>query len=519
MADYRLSAQIISRSAGRSSVAAAAYRSGTQLQEERTGELHDYTRKQGVVHCEILTPTVAPDWMHDRAQLWNAVEKMERRKDAQLCREIQLSLPHELNDDQRHDLTRRFVQDQFVSKGMVADLAIHAPHRNGDERNHHAHILLSLREVHADGFAAKKNRDWNSTPQLKVWREQWARYQNREFERLGLSVRVDHRSYEDQGIDREASQHLGPTAHDMEQRGKRSERGDLNRAIQQRNSVRAAFHREAVAVQLAAERESQRKLDDWKQRKRDELADAQLLADLDLDRKHHAQRVRLEDRLTALYGEHKTTLQAELNGIERRLRQGRAIRVLREVFGRNRSDSEAKDTYLMTLRDIERREQEQRQTLNKQQALEQRQEQQRQGRRREWKEHGLDKAQPQSHYKNAPRREHWKVRKTDLLPTDKQAALLQKHGLDPARFNRVGAAREIDKIAQARGWKKPPLTRQKPEPRPDRDWKKPPAQAAPPEPTGALSRLWKQNQTGSNDNNAPEPSRAAWRSRDRKPEP
>ena len=218
MADYRLSAQVISRSSGQSAVAAAAYRAGERLHDVRLGEAHDYRRKSGVLHSQIMAPANTPDWMKDRAQLWNAVEAAEKRKDAQLAREIQLSLPHELDHKARVELARRFVQEQFVDRGMIADLAIHTPGREGDDRNHHAHVMLTMRELTGEGFG-KKAREWNGPDVLEGWREQWANHQNREFEKRGLDIRVDHRSYEAQGIDREPTQHLGPTASKMERRG------------------------------------------------------------------------------------------------------------------------------------------------------------------------------------------------------------------------------------------------------------------------------------------------------------
>jgi len=230
MADYRFSAQVISRGKGQSSVASAAYRSASRLVDERTGEIHDYGRKGGLIHAEVLTPEGTPEWMQDRAQLWNAVEATERRKDAQLAREIQLSLPHELTDEQRKELAREFVQSQFVNQGMIADIAIHAPSDVGDQRNHHAHVMLTMRELAGDGFG-KKNRDWNSPENLTKWREEWAHQQNRMLEQHGHKARVSHLSFEAQGIDREASQHLGSVAADMERNGKNSRIGDENRTI------------------------------------------------------------------------------------------------------------------------------------------------------------------------------------------------------------------------------------------------------------------------------------------------
>jgi ATP-dependent exoDNAse (exonuclease V) alpha subunit len=165
VADYRLSAQMISRADGRNSVAAAAYRAGAALANDRNGQSYDYTRKGGVLHTEIIAPAPAPAWAQDREHLWNAAEKSETRINSQVAREIQLSLPHELTEAQRQELVTEFVRDNFVAKGMVADIAIHAPSRHGDERNVHAHVLLTTRAIAPDGFAEKR-REWNAKEHL-----------------------------------------------------------------------------------------------------------------------------------------------------------------------------------------------------------------------------------------------------------------------------------------------------------------------------------------------------------------
>lgn len=196
MPSYHLSAQVIKRSAGRSAVAAAAYRAGERLRDSRAGIVHDYSRRRGVLHAEIMAPRDAPDWMRDRARLWNAVEKGEKRSDAQLAREMNVALPHELTDEQRLELVRGFVDSQFVSRGMVADFAIHEPVReHGDDpRNHHAHIMLTMRKAGRGGFHQTKTREWNSDDMLKAWRAAWADEQNRALGRGGSRERVDHRS-------------------------------------------------------------------------------------------------------------------------------------------------------------------------------------------------------------------------------------------------------------------------------------------------------------------------------------
>ncbi len=272
MAQYRLSVNMIGRSSGRSATAAAAYRAGQRIEDHETGLVHDYTAKRGVLHTEILTPDNTPDWMRDRTQLWNAVHKAETRKNSQLAREIQLSLPHELNDEQHANLVRRFVEEQCVARGMIADIAIHAPssHPAADERNHHAHVMLTTREFVGDAWAKNKNRDWHQTEMIEEWREAWADMQNRELERIGSSERVDHRSLEDQGIMREPQKHLGPIATEIERDGRSSHRGNENRAIVTRNGLLNDVTQagNVLDAKIAFEK---RKLAIWQDTKRDQL--------------------------------------------------------------------------------------------------------------------------------------------------------------------------------------------------------------------------------------------------------
>ena len=401
MADYRFSAKVISRGKGQSAVAAAAYRAGTRLHDERTGTTPDYSRKAGVIHAEVLTPEGTPDWMHDRAQLWNAVESAERRKDAQLAREIQLSLPHELTDAQRHELVRGFVQEQFVGRGMIADMAIHAPSDKGDTRNHHAHVMLTMRELTGDGFG-KKAREWNAADTLANWREQWAHHQNRELERHGHPARVDHRSFEAQGIDREPSQHLGPVAHDMEAKGKPSRIGDENREREAANTNRAMAQVEAA--RLAAHRA---RFETWAHEKAVELKAAQDLTASDLSQKHHGQQLALEDQLAERFGQPKATVKAELQSAERRLEAHGVRKVLRDVLGRTRADQEAREAMTRSLRDIRQRENEQRGALAVRQAQERDQLDRKQEGRRDAQQHGIAKARARAateHAKKATER-------------------------------------------------------------------------------------------------------------------
>ncbi|MBV9826938.1 MAG: MobA/MobL family protein [Alphaproteobacteria bacterium] len=225
MAIYRLSADIVRRSEGRTVTAAAAYRAGQAILDQRTGLMFDYSRRHGVFDAEILAPAAAPPWIFDRAQLWNRVEATERRKDAQLARDIELALPHELNPAARRDLVHRFVRAAFVDAGMVADVALHAPDAAGDGRNFHAHILLTMRLIEGESFGPKV-RAWNDQALLEQWRALWADHVNQALELAGENGRVDHRSLEAQGIDRVAQIHLGLAVTEMRRRGIATERAD-----------------------------------------------------------------------------------------------------------------------------------------------------------------------------------------------------------------------------------------------------------------------------------------------------
>jgi MobA/MobL family/RepB DNA-primase from phage plasmid len=252
MAIYHLSVSKIKRSAGRTATGAAAYRAAQEIHDERTGITHDYTRKRGVYTTEILTPAHAPDWMRDRVKLWNGVEHREIRKDAELAREIDIALPAELSHDQKQDLVRRYVQEQFISKGMVADIAYHDLHK----KNPHVHILLTLRTIDGEGFG-NKQREWNDKALLQQWREAWAQQANHALEQAGHAARIDHRTLEDQAINRMPQIHLGPKVNKML-------KGDLrhNRVISTERGEKyqriATINRELQELeqQIAAEQEN-----------------------------------------------------------------------------------------------------------------------------------------------------------------------------------------------------------------------------------------------------------------------
>lgn len=236
---YRLEAKIISRSKGHNALAAAAYRSGTLLQETSASNLpnkftgvadqneapvkappkslsHDYRRRHGVISDFIMAPKDTPAWAQNRQEIWNKVEKSETRKDSQLAREIVLTLPDvDIFDHLKpankakalqkfyESVLRTYVKHNFVKEGMIADVVLHEPAEKNDERNYHAHIMLTMRKVngkHATGFSEKKERSWNSEAMLEKWRENWAMDCTTHMKRHNIDGFIDHRSYEERGL-------------------------------------------------------------------------------------------------------------------------------------------------------------------------------------------------------------------------------------------------------------------------------------------------------------------------------
>lgn len=214
MAIYHLSTKNIGRSGGRSATASAAYRAGEKIKDERQNMTFNYqSRTQSVDHAEILSPDSAPDWAGHRAQLWNAVETCEKRKDARVAREVEIALPRELTPEQNIELVKDFAMLAFVHRGMVADVCIHDA--KGD--NPHAHIMLTTRHLSPAGFG-QKNREWNKDELLEGWRKEWEQTCNKHLERHHHKERIDHRSLEAQGIDRTPQKHLGIEAKGIERR-------------------------------------------------------------------------------------------------------------------------------------------------------------------------------------------------------------------------------------------------------------------------------------------------------------
>ena len=270
IAIYHCSIKIVSRGKGKSAVAAAAYRSGEKITNEWDGIIHDYTRKRGIVHSEILLPPNAPPDFQDRGTLWNSVEQIEKACNSQLARELEVALPIELSREEQVRIVRAYCSSQFVSRGMCADFNIH----DTGSGNPHAHILLTMRPMDERGKWLPKSKkeyvldengerirlssgryktrkvdlvDWNSQENAEVWRKVWADLANEFLERNNRPERIDHRSYERQGIDQIPTVHIGVAASQMEKKGIATERGELNRSIKAANRLLATSRRRSAS--------------------------------------------------------------------------------------------------------------------------------------------------------------------------------------------------------------------------------------------------------------------------------
>ncbi|MCF2871863.1 Ti-type conjugative transfer relaxase TraA [Octadecabacter sp. G9-8] len=237
MAIYHLHVKVIGRAAGSSTVASAVYRAASRLRDERLDRPHDFTAKRGVVHSEVLLPQNTPEAWSDREQLWNAVEAVEVRRDAQLAREVEFAIPREMSEAEGVALARDFVQSEFVDQGMIADLNVHWDRGADGLPKPHAHVMLTMRSVDEDGFG-KKVRDWNSTGMVERWRERWATLANERLAELDIDTRIDHRSHEAQGIALEPQSQIGAPAQRIAGEGSPADRAELHREIARDNGAR-----------------------------------------------------------------------------------------------------------------------------------------------------------------------------------------------------------------------------------------------------------------------------------------
>lgn len=224
-------------------MAAAAYRSASRLEDERLGRAHEFTNKAGVVHSEVMLPEGAPERLRDRETLWNEVEATEKRKDAQLAREVEFAIPRELTKEQGIALAREFVDREFVSRGMVADLNVHWDIGADGEAKPHAHVMLAMRDVGPDGFGAKV-REWNAKALLQQWRERWADHANERLNALGIAARIDHRSHDARGIDLQPQHKIGAAGARRLERGEDAERADDHIRIARANGGTIIAHPE-----------------------------------------------------------------------------------------------------------------------------------------------------------------------------------------------------------------------------------------------------------------------------------
>ena len=249
MAIYHCSTKTVNRSSGRTAVASMAYRAGEKLEDERTGLTHDFTKKDGVVHTEILSNL---DIQIDRGELWNLAEKSENRKDARTAREWVIALPDELTADQRKDVAKNFAQSIVDRYGVIADLAIHEPSKGGNDKNHHAHIMLTTRKAELDpdnklilttkadielSNTKRKSLNMGTTQEeIKAIRTKWADLANYALEQAGHNEKIDHRSYADQGNGLQATIHEGTKVTQLRRQGIDTEISRFNDNVKQQNT-------------------------------------------------------------------------------------------------------------------------------------------------------------------------------------------------------------------------------------------------------------------------------------------
>ena len=297
---FHFSISMISRGKSKSAVASAAYISCEKLTNEWDGVIHDYHNKKGLLHSEIFLPENVPKKFQDRSFLWNSVELNEKASNAQLARNFIIALPKELSFEENKNLIIDFIQENFVSKGMIADLAIHDESSEGNN-NVHAHIMTTLRPINEKGLWQPKSKkeyvldetgekiklksgnyktrkveltDWNDKGNAEKWRESFASLCNRYLEKNNLEKRVDHRSFERQGIEEIPTIHLGASASALERKGIETDKGNINREIKKHNSLVKAIKNKIKEITSWIDGllgNLQAKYDEYKQTKKDEL--------------------------------------------------------------------------------------------------------------------------------------------------------------------------------------------------------------------------------------------------------
>ncbi|MHC0041023.1 MobQ family relaxase [Streptococcus periodonticum] len=297
---FHFSISMISRGKNKSAVASAAYISCEKLTNEWDGVIHDYHNKKGLLHSEIFLSENVPKKFQDRSFLWNSVELNEKASNAQLARNFIIALPKELSFEENKNLITDFIQENFVSKGMIADLAIHDESSEGNN-NVHAHIMTTLRPINEKGLWQPKSKkeyvldetgekiklksgnyktrkveltDWNDKGNAEKWRESFASLCNRYLEKNNLEKRVDHRSFERQGKEEIPTIHLGASASALERKGIETDKGNINREIKKHNSLVKAIKNKIKEITSWIDGllgNLQAKYDEYKQTKKDEL--------------------------------------------------------------------------------------------------------------------------------------------------------------------------------------------------------------------------------------------------------
>lgn len=361
--------KLVQRSKGQTATAAAAYRSGTRLECERTGEVHDYTRKQGIELTALLFPEDTPESIQDRQSLWNAAEKREKHPRAQTARDLEVSFPAEFSPEQRREaglLIGNMLVDNY---GVAADLCWHKPSRNGDERNYHLHALFTTRRFEQGDWSKTKDRTLDDlygkgAEEILNLRQCVADVLNNIAARDGLQIYVEHLSFEKRGIDKEATQHLGKYASRLEQRGIKSEIGDQNREIQKRNAEREQLQNEKNAVNMEIKRtnleakgQGQSKTAPQSPKFNPQMQGSDPLKGFYLETQQRRQSLlkSLEEQYTAPEREAQTELTQLFNTVSK---SKGILRFWRNITGRTQKDEAAIRQLQTNLENIQKRKQE-----------------------------------------------------------------------------------------------------------------------------------------------------------------
>lgn len=371
--ELHASAKIIQRSKGRSSVAAAAYRAGECLYDERTGLTHNYTKKSGVESARIYLPENAPEKLRDRETLWNSAEKKENRSNSCTARELEVGFPHEFNIMQRREAGDGIARELMRRYGCAVDICFHEPNRDGDDRNYHAHILFTDRgfDVNTkDGWAKNKYRDLSNDKitlngekttrgkqEVLSLREFTAGVMNHIAKRDDLSVTVEHLSFETRGIDREPQIHLGSVANDMERKGDSTERGTQNSKIIDLNNKR-----DKLSKQVDYE-----KFDEYAGAKRAEFQSWSLDEKIKEERRCESEKRKLENKLNEYYGESERDYKNKIQGMDSVLNKRGVNGAVSKILGNNKKDVLKLENLKKSLSNLEMRKNEERlKLMNKQ---------------------------------------------------------------------------------------------------------------------------------------------------------